>query len=104
MHQSELDFTNNLRQASPYIAKHRNKTIVIYLPGELIFNSEALQQLAKDIEDHRRFQGTQDIVEFPDIVERQLVDPHAPARQDGHEPLGLQLDQGIAQRGLADAQ
>lgn len=49
MHQSELDFTNNLRQASPYIAKHRNKTIVIYLPGELIFNSEALQQLAKDI-------------------------------------------------------
>lgn len=48
MQQSELDFTNNLRQASPYIAKHRNKTIVIYLPGELISHSAALLQLAKD--------------------------------------------------------
>lgn len=49
MHQSELDFTNNLRQASPYIAQHRDKTLVIYLPGELISNHQALQQLCKDI-------------------------------------------------------
>lgn len=49
MHQSELDFTNNLRQASPYIAQHRNKTLVIYLPGEFISNHKALQQLCKDV-------------------------------------------------------
>lgn len=49
MRQSELDFTNNLRQASPYIAKHRGKTIVIYLPGELIANHDVLHQLSKDL-------------------------------------------------------
>jgi len=49
MRQSELDFTNNLRQASPYIAQHRNKTLVLYLPGEFISNLKALQQLCKDV-------------------------------------------------------
>ena len=49
MHQSELDFTNNLRQASPYIAQHRDKTLVLYLPGEFISNQTALQQLCKDV-------------------------------------------------------
>lgn len=49
MRQSELDFTNNLRQASPYIAKHRGKTIVIYLPGDVIANPDVLHQLSKDL-------------------------------------------------------
>ncbi|MDX1795176.1 MAG: amino-acid N-acetyltransferase [Hydrogenovibrio sp.] len=49
MLQSELDFINNLRQSSPYIAKHQGKTVVIYLPGELISLPENLLQFAKDI-------------------------------------------------------
>lgn len=49
MSQSELDFTNNLRQASPYVAKHRGKTVVIYLPGSLVSVPEGIKQFAKDI-------------------------------------------------------
>lgn len=49
MHQSELDFTNNLRQASPYIAQHQGKTVVIYVPGSLVSDSEQLKQFAQDI-------------------------------------------------------
>lgn len=49
MQQSELDFISNLRQSSPYIAAHRGKIIVIYLPGEIIGLPEQLIQFAKDI-------------------------------------------------------
>lgn len=49
MHQSELDFISNLRQSSPYIAAHRGKKIVIYLPGEIIDSRETLIQFAKDM-------------------------------------------------------
>ncbi|BBN59142.1 amino-acid N-acetyltransferase [Hydrogenovibrio marinus] len=49
MLQSELDFINNLRQSSPYIATHRGKTLVIYLPGEMLQVSDHLLQFAKDI-------------------------------------------------------
>jgi len=52
MQQSELEFINNLRQATPYIENHRGKTLVIYLPGEMLcFNDNPthLHSLAKDI-------------------------------------------------------
>lgn len=49
MQQSELDFVNNLRLASPYIAAHRGKTLVVYLPGEMLQCKETLLQLAKDV-------------------------------------------------------
>ncbi|WP_024850719.1 amino-acid N-acetyltransferase [Hydrogenovibrio kuenenii] len=49
MQQSELDFINNLRQSSPYIAAHRGKTLVIYLPGEMLQHPGTLLQFAKDI-------------------------------------------------------
>lgn len=53
MLQSELDFINNLRQASPYIEKHRGKTLVVYLPSELLSldnrQDELLFQFAQDI-------------------------------------------------------
>lgn len=49
MKQSETDFLNSLRQSSGYIQLHRGKTCVIYLPGELIFQSDSLQQFAEDI-------------------------------------------------------
>lgn len=49
MQQSELDFINNLRQSSPYIAAHRGKTLVIYLPGEMLQKPGLLLQFAKDI-------------------------------------------------------
>lgn len=49
MKQSELDFLNNLRQASDYVAQHRGKVCVIYLPGEFIEHPEQLQEFAEDI-------------------------------------------------------
>ncbi len=53
MLQSELDFIKNLRQASPYVEKHRGKTFVIYCPSELLTLGEpsnsALFQFAKDV-------------------------------------------------------
>lgn len=53
MQQSELDFVNNLRQSSPYIEAHQGKTIVIYIPSELLSldseEDERLFQLAKDV-------------------------------------------------------
>lgn len=49
MLQSELDFINNLRLSSPYIAAHRGKTLVVYLPGEMLLCSEILLQFAKDV-------------------------------------------------------
>ena len=49
MKQSELDFLNNLRQASDYVAQHRGKVCVVYLPGELLEHREQLQEFAEDI-------------------------------------------------------
>lgn len=49
MQQSELDFINTLRQATPYVERHRGKTFVLYLPGALIVQPSALQQLVQDI-------------------------------------------------------
>lgn len=49
MHQSELDFIRHLRQSSPYIAAHRGKTIVIYLPSEILALDEHLLAFAKDM-------------------------------------------------------
>ena len=49
MKQSELDFINTLRQATPYVERHRGKTFVIYLPGTLIAQPAILQQLVQDI-------------------------------------------------------
>lgn len=49
MKQSELDFIQSLRQSSHYIEQHRGKTIVLYLPGELLDNQQQLVQLASDI-------------------------------------------------------
>jgi len=49
MRQSELEFINHLRQSSPYVAQHAGKTIVIYLPGEIVADEAALLELAKDI-------------------------------------------------------
>lgn len=49
MKQSDIDFLNNLRQASSYIDLHRGKTCVIYLPGELILDHESLHEFAEDI-------------------------------------------------------
>lgn len=49
MKQSELEFINNLRQSSPYVAQHRGKTLVIYVPGELISKPDALLEFARDI-------------------------------------------------------
>ncbi|GAB6035370.1 amino-acid N-acetyltransferase [Galenea microaerophila] len=49
MKQSELDFINTLRQATPYVERHRGKTFVIYLPGTLIAKPAVLQQLVQDI-------------------------------------------------------
>lgn len=49
MQQSELDFINSLRQASPYVERHRGKTFVLYLPGSLIAQPQVLQSLVQDI-------------------------------------------------------
>ncbi|BBP46508.1 amino-acid acetyltransferase [Thiosulfatimonas sediminis] len=49
MQQSELDFIQSLRQSSHYIEQHRGKTCVIYLPGDLLQNADALLCLSKDI-------------------------------------------------------
>ncbi len=53
MLQSELNFIKNLRQASPYVEKHRGKTIVIYFPSELLTlepsSNDELLQFVKDI-------------------------------------------------------
>ncbi|WP_130536947.1 amino-acid N-acetyltransferase [Thiomicrorhabdus indica] len=49
MKQSELDFIQSLRQSSHYIEQHRGKTFVLYLPGELLDESDALLQLSQDI-------------------------------------------------------
>ena len=38
----------SLRQASPYIAQHRGKTLVVYFPSSLLHDSQALDTLAKD--------------------------------------------------------
>ena len=49
MQPSELDFINTLRQATPYVERHRGKTFVLYLPGELMSDAETLSQLVQDI-------------------------------------------------------
>ena len=49
MQPSELDFINTLRQATPYVERHRGKTFVLYLPGELIDDATTLSQLVQDI-------------------------------------------------------
>ena len=53
MLQSELDFIKNLRQASPYVEKHRGKTIIIYFPSVLLTleksSNNVLFQFVKDI-------------------------------------------------------
>lgn len=52
MQKSELEFIKNLRQASPYIENHRGKTLVVYLPGEMLCVNQdptVLRQLSKDI-------------------------------------------------------
>lgn len=48
MNQSEIEFIHHLRQSSPYMARHRGKTLVIYLPGSLISHPETLLEFAKD--------------------------------------------------------
>jgi len=50
MQQSELDFINTLRQSSRYIEQHRGKTCVIYLPSELMLETESFKQLSQDVE------------------------------------------------------
>lgn len=49
MQKSELEFINSLRQSSRYIEQHREKTCVIYLPGELLITAESRKQLAQDV-------------------------------------------------------
>lgn len=49
MQQSELDFIHSLRQSSRYIEQHRDKTCVIYLPGELLLNEASRNQLTQDV-------------------------------------------------------
>lgn len=49
MQQSELDFINTLRQSSRYIEQHREKTCVIYLPGEFLASKDSTSQLSQDI-------------------------------------------------------
>ena len=49
MRESELYFIKNLRQASPYISQHRDKTVVFYLPSEIIEQEDNLFQFAQDI-------------------------------------------------------
>lgn len=49
MKQSELDFVTTLRQSSQYIEQHHNKTCVIYLPSELMQQSDSFKQLSQDI-------------------------------------------------------
>ncbi len=46
---SELYFIKNLRQASPYISKHRGKTVVFYLPSEIVDDNDKLLQFAQDV-------------------------------------------------------
>jgi amino-acid N-acetyltransferase len=49
MQQSELDFINTLRQATPYLEKHRGKTLVLYLPGSLLESETTLSTLVEDV-------------------------------------------------------
>lgn len=49
MKKSDIEFLNSLRQASGYVHLHRGKTCVIYLPGDLFLDNQALQELAEDI-------------------------------------------------------
>jgi amino-acid N-acetyltransferase len=41
-------FSEYLRQASPYLAQHRDKTLVLYLPSAMISDAAMLQSLARD--------------------------------------------------------
>ncbi|WP_235584701.1 amino-acid N-acetyltransferase [Thiomicrospira sp. WB1] len=41
-------FTESLRQASPYLADHRDKTLVLYWPSDMIADPAKLQSLARD--------------------------------------------------------
>lgn len=49
MKKSDIEFLNSLRQASSYVHLHRGKTCVIYLPGDLFLDNQALQEFAEDI-------------------------------------------------------
>lgn len=44
-----MDRVTNLKQALPYIQKHRGKTFVIKLGGRIFKNAEALKSLAEDL-------------------------------------------------------
>jgi len=44
-----MDRVSNLKQALPYIQKHRGKTFVIKLGGRIFMQPEALKSLAEDI-------------------------------------------------------
>lgn len=49
MLESELYFIKNLRQASPYISQHRDKTVVFYLPSQIVEQKNSLLQFAQDV-------------------------------------------------------
>ena len=60
--------------------------------------------VVEDGQHGRRLQGADDFVTVADVFDRQTVHKHAAAGGYGDEPLGVQLQERIPQRGLADAQ
>jgi len=61
-------------------------------------------ELTGDRDQGHPFEGTDDFVDVADVLETELVDHHTAPRQDRDESFRLELDEGIAQGGLADAQ
>jgi len=60
--------------------------------------------VVEDGQNSRRLQGADDFVTAANLFDRQAVHKHAAAGGYGDEPLGVQLQERIPQRGLADAQ